>query len=253
MIDALGRPESMLVLGATSDIARAVLAELRGGPLRTAVLAARDTTKVEGTADELRCAGVGTVEVVAFDATDTAAHAAVVDKAFDAHGDIDVALLAFGVLGDQAEAEADPALAVEIGAVNYLGVVSSGLHVARRMKAQGHGVIMVLSSVAAERARKANFVYGSSKAGADALAMGLGDKLVGTGVRVVVVRPGFVHTKMTEGWTAPPMSTTADVVAKACVRALATGAEEVWVPKQLRYVMAVLRHVPRPLFRRLKV
>ena len=109
----------------------------------------------------------------------------------------------------------------------------------------------MLSSVAGERARKSNFVYGSSKAGLDAFCQGLGDSLVGTGVRIVIVRPGFVHTKMTEGLEAAPLSTDADTVADAIVAGLGRGSETIWVPAPLRIVMSVLRHVPRPVFRRL--
>ena len=252
MKDALGRPQSALVLGAGSDIAAAILRRLAEGPLRSAVLAARDTGKLDPLVDELRGAGVSSVATVDFDAADSGAHGTLVDEVFERHGDIDLAVLAFGLLGDQEACEKDPAQAVEVGTVNYLGVVSTGLHLARRMREQGHGVIVVLSSVAAERARRANFVYGSSKAGADAFSQGLADSLVGTGVRVVVVRPGFVHTKMTAGRDAAPFSTTADAVAEACVKALSSKAETVWVPGLLRYVMAVMRHLPRPVFRKLK-
>jgi decaprenylphospho-beta-D-erythro-pentofuranosid-2-ulose 2-reductase len=107
--------------------------------------------------------------------------------------------------------------------------------------------------VAGERVRKANFIYGSSKAGMDGFYQGLGDSLVGSGVRVMIVRPGFVKTKMTEGMEAAPLSTTPEAVADAIQRGLARGAEIVWVPGALRYVMSILRHVPRPIFRRLPV
>jgi decaprenylphospho-beta-D-erythro-pentofuranosid-2-ulose 2-reductase len=162
-------------------------------------------------------------------------------------------LLAFGVLGDQEEAEQDARAAVDIAEVNYVGSVSVAVPIAQRMRTQGHGTIVALSSVAGERARRSNFVYGSSKAGMDAFFQGLGDSLVGSGVRVMIVRPGFVHTKMTEGMEAAPMSTTPDAVASAILHGLARNRETVWVPSQLRYVMSVLRHVPRPVFRKLPI
>jgi len=204
-------------------------------------------------ADELRAAGATTVETLAFDAHDTASHDAFVADVFDRVGDIDLALLAFGVLGDQEEAEHDGRAAVDIAAVNYVGSVSVSVPIAQRMRAQGHGTIVALSSVSGERARRSNFVYGSSKAGMDAFFQGLGDSLVGSGVRVMIVRPGFVHTKMTEGMDAAPLSTTPEAVADAIVRGLARGQETVWVPMQLRFVMSVLRHVPRPVFRKLPI
>jgi decaprenylphospho-beta-D-erythro-pentofuranosid-2-ulose 2-reductase len=133
---------------------------------------------------------------------------------------------------------------------NYVGAVSVGLPVAQRMVADGHGVLVVLSSVAGVRARRANFVYGSSKAGLDAFAQGLGDLTHGT-VRVVVVRPGFVTGRMTAGMDAAPMATTPDAVGQAIVGAIAGRAEVVHVPSALRYVFGVLRVLPRSVFRRL--
>src|SRR5882757_8360380 len=240
MKDALGSVQSVLVLGGGSDIALATLRELVQRRTRTIVLAARDPAALEPVAAELRAAGATTVEILAFDARDMSSHDAFVDGA----------LLAFGVLGDQEVAEHDGRAAVDIAEVNYVGSVSVAVPISQRMRAQGHGTIVALSSVAGERARRANFVYGSSKAGMDAFFQGLGDSLVGSGVRVMIVRPGFVHTKMTEGMDAAPMSTTPEAVADAIVHGLARNRETVWVPAQMRYVMSVLRHVPRPVFRK---
>jgi decaprenylphospho-beta-D-erythro-pentofuranosid-2-ulose 2-reductase len=251
MKDALGSVQSVLVLGGGSDIARATLRELVQRRTRTIVLAARDPGALEPVAAELRGAGATTVETVAFDARDTSSHDAFVDGLFERFGDLDVALLTFGVLGDQEQAEHDGRAAVDIAEVNYVGSVSVAVPIAQRMRTQGHGTIVALSSVAGERARRSNFVYGSSKAGMDAFFQGLGDSLVGSGVKVMIVRPGFVHTKMTEGMDAAPLSTTPEAVAAAIVHGLARGRETVWVPPTLRYVMSVLRHVPRPVFRKL--
>ena len=253
MQDALGAVQSVLVLGGGSDIARATLRKLVTRRARTVVLAVRDPESVELTARELRALGATTVEVVPFDARDTAQHVTFVDEVFDRFGDIDLALLAFGVLGDQEEAERNAAAAVDIATTNYVGMVSTAVPIVGRMREQGHGTIVALSSVAGERARKSNFIYGSSKAGMDAFFQGLGDSLVGTGVRVMIVRPGFVHTKMTTGMDEAPLSTTPEAVAQAIVHGLERGRETVWVPGQLRYVMSALRHVPRPVFRKLPI
>jgi decaprenylphospho-beta-D-erythro-pentofuranosid-2-ulose 2-reductase len=134
-----------------------------------------------------------------------------------------------------------------------VGAASVGLHAAGHLRRQGHGTLVVLSSVTGERARRSNFVYGASKAGLDAFLQGLGDSLLGSGVRVLIVRPGFVHTKMTAGLEPPPLSTTPEGVGEVIVQAIETGAEEVWAPPPLRFVMIGLRHLPRPLFRKLKV
>jgi decaprenylphospho-beta-D-erythro-pentofuranosid-2-ulose 2-reductase len=249
--DALGNVQSVLVFGGGSDIARATVTRLVERRARTVVLAAHHPDRLDDTVDALRAAGASTVDVVPFDADATDEHAALVDDLFDRYGDFDLVLLAFGVLGDQATAEHDAQAALEVARINYLGTVSVAVPVAIRMRAQGHGTIVALSSVAGERVRRSNFVYGSSKAAMDGFLQGLGDSLVGTGVGVMVVRPGFVDTKMTEGMDPAPLSTTADAVADAIVSGLARGRETVWVPGALRYVMIVLRHVPRPLFRKL--
>jgi decaprenylphospho-beta-D-erythro-pentofuranosid-2-ulose 2-reductase len=188
---------------------------------------------------------------VPFDATDYTSHESFVDTTFAAYGDFDVVLIAFGVLGEQAVAERDNRAARDVIESNFLGAVSVAVPVAEKLKAQGHGTIVALSSVAGERARRSNFVYGSSKAGFDAFFQGLGDALAGTAVDVMIVRPGFVHTKMTAGMKAAPLATTPDKVADAIVDGLRRGREIVWVPGGLRWVMSVLRHVPRPVFRRL--
>lgn len=250
MRDALGGVQSVLVLGGGSEIATATVRRLVQDRCRTVVLAGRSPEGLEPVAEELRAAGAGIVDTVAFDALATDQHAQVIDDIFDAHDDIDVVLLAFGVLGDQTAFDRDPAAAAHAVAANYTGAVSSGLAVADRLRRQGHGTLAVLSSVAGERARKDNFVYGSSKAGLDAFAQGLGDALVGTGARVMVVRPGFVHTRMTEGMDPAPFSTTPDAVADAIVEGLRKEKDIVWVPPVLRWVFTGMRHLPRPIWRK---
>jgi decaprenylphospho-beta-D-erythro-pentofuranosid-2-ulose 2-reductase len=244
--DALGDVQSVLVLGGTSEIGVATAHALVERRARTVILAARDPSKCAAAADELRAAGASRVETIVFDARDTASHPAFVEDVFNRFGDVDLALVAFGVLGDEDQA-------LEIFETNFTGAASVMLPLAERMKRQGHGTIVVLSSVAGERARKSNYVYGASKAGIDAFAQGLGDSLGGTGVHVMVVRPGFVRTKMTAGMDEAPLSTTPEAVAQEIVRGLGRGAHTVWAPPPLRYVMSVLRHVPRAIFRRLPI
>jgi len=249
--DALGLPQSILVLGGGSEIARALVRALLAKRSASVVLGGRPrSAAVEQAADEARLHGATSVGTVDFDATDPAAVAAGVDRAFDSHGDFDLVVVAFGVLGDQAACEADPLAAVEVATVNYTSAVTAGLAVARRLRRQGHGTLLVMSSVAGERVRRANFVYGSSKAGMDGFYQGLGDSLQGSGARVVVVRPGFVRTRMTAGMKPAPFATDADAVASAVVKGLAKGSETIWVPPVLRVVLAAFRHLPRPLWRK---
>lgn len=249
MKDSLGAAQSLLVLGGTSDIGMATARKLVAGRTKTVYLAGRPSQALEDNAAELRRLGAD-ARTVAFDASALDEHDKALSEVFAA-GDVDVVLMVFGVLGDQAEDEKDAARAAAVAHVNYTGAVSAGVVCANGLKAQGHGALVVLSSVASERARKANFIYGSSKAGLDAFAQGLGDSLVGTGVHVMVVRPGFVTTKMTAGMEKAPLSTTADAVAEAIVGGLKRGSHTVWVPGALRFVMSGVRHVPRPLFRKL--
>lgn len=251
MRDALGAVQTVFVLGGNSEIARVTVERLiREGHTRRVILGVRDEAGAADTLAALAAAGTVEVDTVVFDAADPAAHVATIDEVFAADGDIDVVLVAFGVLGDQEAFEADPVAAAQAASVNYAGVVSAGLAAARGLRAQGHGHLVFLSSVAGERARRSNFVYGSSKAGMDAFAQGLSDSLVGSGVDVLIVRPGFVHTKMTEGLEAASFSTTPDVVADAIVEGIARRRRIVWVPGALRWAFTGMRHLPTPLWRR---
>ncbi|MFF2845072.1 decaprenylphospho-beta-D-erythro-pentofuranosid-2-ulose 2-reductase [Streptomyces sp. NPDC058001] len=249
MKDAFGTPQSLLVLGGTSEIALATARRLIARRLRTVWLAGRPSPALEAAAEHLRSLGAE-VRTVAFDALDPESHEEVLGKVF-ADGDLDMVLLAFGLLGDQARDESDPVSAVRVAQTNYTGAVSAGLVAARALQTQGHGSLVVLSSVAGERARRSNFIYGSSKAGLDAFAQGLGDALHGTGVHVMVVRPGFVRSKMTAGLEEAPLATTPEAVATAIETGLRRRSEMVWVPGTLRVVMSALRHAPRSVFRRL--
>ncbi len=250
MQNAFGEPQTILLLGGTSDIGRAIVGKLVSPTCRNVVLACRTPSAAEPAIAALRRDGM-TVTSIAFDASAPLTHAEFVADVVAQVGDIDVVIVAFGVLGDQATFDHDPVAASEAVTINYVGAVSVGLAVAEQFRKQGHGQLVVLSSVAGERVRKSNFVYGSSKAGLDGFAQGLGDSLEGTGAKVLVVRPGFVHSAMTAGLAAAPLSTTPDAVAEATVKALRSGRRTVWVPGALRYMFIVLRHLPGAVFRRL--
>jgi decaprenylphospho-beta-D-erythro-pentofuranosid-2-ulose 2-reductase len=250
MRDALGGLQSVLVLGGTSEIAAATVERLVADRCRTVILAARDVEQVSEFADRLRSIGATTVETVAFDARDTGQHEKVLGAVFEEHSQIDLVLSAFGVLGNQDEFDAHPDEAAEAIVVNFGGQVSSLLVSADRLRAQGQGAIVVLSSVAGERVRSDNAVYGATKAGLDAFSQALGDRLQGSGVDLMIVRPGFVHTRMTKGLEPAPFSTTPDKVADDIISGLANGREIVWSPSVLRWMFMVLRHLPRGVWRR---
>ncbi|WP_345713006.1 decaprenylphospho-beta-D-erythro-pentofuranosid-2-ulose 2-reductase [Kineococcus glutinatus] len=251
MIDALGNPQSVLLLGGTSDIGLATVEGLADGRALRVTLAARAGGRRDGAEQRLKAAGHA-VRSVDFDAEDTAAHARVVEECF-AEGDVDVAVVAFGQLGDAERLWQDADAAAQLATVNYTAPVALGVRLAERLQRQGHGTIVAFSSVAGERARRSNFVYGSTKAGFDAFYTGLREALRPAGIRVVVVRPGFVRSKMTEGMKEAPLAVTPEQVAAVTVDAVRRGKETVWAPAPMRWVMSALRHVPAPVFRRLPI
>jgi decaprenylphospho-beta-D-erythro-pentofuranosid-2-ulose 2-reductase len=251
MTNGVGRARSAAVFGGNSEIAIATVEALAANGLERVVLAVRDPAHAPG-GRALRARGVQ-VATVAFDADDTASHELALGAAIAALDgvDLDVAIVAFGVLGDE-RAKRDAHAAVALARTNFVGAVSVLTVVGERMREQGHGAIVVLSSVAGERARQANYPYGATKAGLDAFAQGLGDALAPAGVHVMVVRPGFVRTKMTAGRPPQPLATDAASVARDIVAGLERRADVVWSPRVLRYAFFVMRHLPRGVWRRLR-
>jgi decaprenylphospho-beta-D-erythro-pentofuranosid-2-ulose 2-reductase len=243
-----GRPHRVLVLGGTSEIGLAIVGALSLPAGSQVILAGRDPARLAAAAGVLGDA-VRT-ESVAFDATSTATHQAFIDKMF-AEGSLDIVISAAGILVPQADLDQDVQRAATMIETNFTGHVSTLLAVAARMRDQGSGTIVVLSSVAATRPRRFNIVYGAAKAGLDAFARGLADSLHGTGVRVLLVRPGFVIGTMTRGMRPAPMATTPQAVGTAVARAILRGRPAVvWVPARLALLAAALRVIPRPLWRR---
>jgi decaprenylphospho-beta-D-erythro-pentofuranosid-2-ulose 2-reductase len=247
-----GSPARVLLLGGTSEIGLAILAALGLPAGAEVILAGRDEQRLAAAGKELP----GQVRTVRYDATETASHQAFVDGLF-AEGPVDLVISAAGILVPQADCERDVALAATMIQTNFTGHVSTLLAVAGRMRARGRGTIVVLSSVAAVRPRKANPVYGAAKAGLDAFARGLADLLHGSGVRVLLVRPGFVTGRMTAGMPPAPLATTPEAVGAATAAALRGGGSgrgataTVWVPPSLAGFAVALRCIPRPVWRRI--
>jgi decaprenylphospho-beta-D-erythro-pentofuranosid-2-ulose 2-reductase len=250
--DAAVAGRRVVVLGGTSEIAVAIVRELQSRGPREVALVGRDVDSLQRVAEELDRAGCERALTFELDALELERHEQVVADAFAALGGADIVILAVGMLGERGGLPDEIPAALELLRVNLLGAGSLLMQSARKLREQGSGSLVVLSSVAGERPRAANVVYGASKAGLDALAQGLGDALHGDGVRVLVVRPGFVHGRMTEGLHPAPLSTTPSALARVTVDALGRGAHTVWAPPVLRWLMVVLRILPRPLFRRLR-
>lgn len=243
-------PRRVLLLGGTSEIGLAIVRRLAQDTPVHAYLLGRDAGRLDGALATLGGDALGDTDVLDADAPHT--HAAVIDRAFERAGGFEIVILAIGLLGAQDGLDADPAAATDVLRVNVVGCGSLLMAAMRALRAQAQpGTIVVLSSVAAERPRAANAVYGAAKAGLDALAQGLADASAATGPRVLVVRPGFVRTRMTAGLPAAPFTTSAEAVAEATVQGLAGRAHTVWVPGVLRVIFAVLRHLPRTIYRRL--
>jgi decaprenylphospho-beta-D-erythro-pentofuranosid-2-ulose 2-reductase len=238
----------VLLLGGTSEIGLAIGSALRLPPGAELILAGRDRARLLAAGKTFGCR----VTVLGYDALDTGAHQAFADEVC-AGGAPDLVIAAAGVLTPQPEAEADVRLAAAMIETNFTGHVTTLLALGRHMKARGSGTIVVLSSVAAVRPRKFNSVYGAAKAGLDAFARGYADSLHGSGVRVLLVRPGFVTGRMTRGMTPAPLATTPEKVGVAVAAALRGpgGRQVIWVPGALAALAAVMRLVPRRVWRTL--
>lgn len=244
--------KAMLVVGATSAIATAAIRTLAPeGP--GFVLLGRDRARLETLAADLRVRGARAAHVLEIDARDLARHAAILDEAFALEPEIDAALVAHGSLVDQERAEADPAAALEAITVNFTSVVSILGRIAPRFEQAGRGTIAVLGSVAGDRGRRKNYVYGSAKGGLDVYLSGLRNRLAGTGVRVVTVKPGFVETPMTAHMPKNALFASAEAVGAGVVRAMKGTRDVVYLPWWWRPIMGVIRAIPEPLFKRLNI
>jgi short-subunit dehydrogenase len=240
---------TVLILGGRSEIG--IELAVRLAPGASVVLAARDADRLGEQTAMLLAAGAAAVSTVEFDADDLQSHGPLVASIIAEHGSIDTAVLAFGILGDQGRAETDAAHAVAVVHTDYVAQVSLLTHLAAAMRQADRGALVVFSSVAGVRVRRANYVYGSAKAGLDGFASGLADALHGTGVRLLIVRPGFVIGRMTQGMAPAPLASTPSQVAAATVRALARRRRTVWIPWALRPLFFCMRLLPQPVWRRM--
>ena len=251
MENAFGQPQTLVVLGGSSDIAREITKQLCSARTRTVVLAGRNEVLLNDAATEARAAGATLTPVVRFDAEDLSNAEATVAAAFDAVGSpVDLVIIAVGLLGEQSRDEDDATAAARMAVVNFAWPVAALAAIRQRMVQQGSGRILVISSVAAVRVRRGSYLYSGAKAGLDRLCEGLADSLIGTGVTLQILRPGFVHTKMTAGLKAAPFSVDATRVATDTLRGMRGTNRVLYSPGILQYVFAILRHLPAPLWRK---
>jgi short-subunit dehydrogenase len=239
----------LVVFGGRSEIGVELATRLAAGS--TVVLAARRADHLDNQVAAIRAAGAAAVHTREFDADDLSSHGPLVDAIIAEHGPIGTAVLAFGILGDQARAEKDASHAAAIVHTDFTAQVSLLTVLVAAMRSAGRGAIVAFSSIAGTRVRRANYVYGSAKAGLDGFVAGLTDAVHGSGVQVLLVRPGFVVGRMTEGMTPAPMSSTPAQVADATARALRKGRRTVWVPAPLALLALAFRMTPRFIWRRM--
>jgi len=248
MLNAFHSPQSVALIGATSEIGQSILKYLPHGNLETCFLVAREPGRAAQPIKEMLPSQIKLIEIK-FQADDSDSHRKIVEELF-AHGDLDIAIIATGVLGTDPDLD-EAANALNVMKVNYVASANFMLLIAEKMKMQGHGQIEVISSFAQTRPRVDNFVYGSSKAGLDFMARGLNDKLDGTGVSIHILRPGFVRTRMTKSMPEAPFTVNRDVVGKLAVKLLQSGEPIGYAPSILKWVALVFTLLPKKIFRRI--
>jgi short-subunit dehydrogenase len=244
-------PETWILLGASSPIGRAFAEQVArdGSHL---ILAGRDVEDMEATAAHLRIATASTVEVARFDAADLSSHAAVASEWSQRPGRLNVVLL-FAAMPEQKDMDAAPDLALHCIAATYAGAVSILHHLAPHIEQRKAGTIIGFGSVAGDRGRLKNYIYGSAKAGLHTYLAGLRNRLARSGVHVLTAKPGFVDTAMT--WGAPGVFLVASpqMVARKCLSAARRKRNVCYVPWFWSPIMLIIRSVPEMIFKRLSI
>lgn len=251
-MDGSVKPRNVVIFGGSSDIARAITKKLCLAGTHTVVLAGRNQALLDESIREAQSYGATQTDTVLFDAEDPANAAATVASAFErVGGDIDLVIMAVGQLANQPVAENDAAASARMMTVNLTWPVAALAEIRRRLVEQGSGRILVMSSAAAVRIRRANYLYAGAKIGLDRLCIGIAQSLEGTGVRLQLLRPALVRTKMTAGQSEPPFTTGPNEVAENVMIGLGGGDLVIWSPPVLRYLFVVVRLMPTRLWLRL--
>jgi decaprenylphospho-beta-D-erythro-pentofuranosid-2-ulose 2-reductase len=244
--------QKILIVGATSAIAEATarLWAARGDAL---FLVGRNATRLEIIAADLSVRGAAAVGCFVMDATDTAQHAAMLDAATSALGGLDVALIAHGTLPDQKACEVSIALTLKEFDNNGLSVVALATLLGEKFEAQGHGSLAVIGSVAGDRGRQSNYVYGAAKGMVSLFLQGLRNRLSKKGVQVLTIKPGFVDTPMTASFKKGALWAQPDDIARGILRAIERRRDVVYLPGFWRLIMLIIRHIPERIFKRLSL
>ena len=242
----------VLIIGATSAIAEAT-ARLLAEEGAAFYLVARNSERLQSVADDLRVRSANRVDTAVLDVTDYPAHAGIIEQAAATLGEIDIALIAHGTLPDQQACEASAEETRRQIEVNALSVIALLTELANRCAQQGHGTIAVISSVAGDRGRQSNYVYGCAKAAVSTFLQGLRNRLHGSGVHVMTVKPGFVDTPMTREFRKGALWASPERIARGIVRGIERRKDVVYLPGFWRYVMRIIREIPEPVFKRLSL
>lgn len=244
--------QKILVVGATSAIAEATarLWAARGDAL---FLVGRNAARLETIAADLQVRGAASVSCFNMDATETAAHAAMLDAATAAMGGLDIALIAHGTLPDQKACEASVELTLKEIDNNGLSVIALATLLGARFEAQGHGTIAAISSVAGDRGRQSNYVYGAAKGMVSLFMQGLRNRLVKQGVQVLTIKPGFVDTPMTASFKKGALWAQPDDIARGILQAIEKRRDIVYLPGFWRLIMLIIRHIPERIFKKLSL
>ena len=245
--------KKIVIIGATSAIATAC-ARLWAKDDAAFYLVGRDHTKLQQSADDLKARSSSDVHTDVIELCDFESHEAMLERCFSALEEIDIALIAHGTLPDQAACEQDMNIAIEEFTSNGLSTIALLTPLANRMEQQGHGTIAVISSVAGDRGRQSNYLYGAAKASVTTFCEGLRARLFKRGVHVLTVKPGFVDTPMTQGLPLPGLLVSSpDKVARCIVKGVSRGSNSIYTPFYWSMIMLIIRTIPTFIFKRLSL
>ncbi|MEI7612445.1 MAG: SDR family oxidoreductase [Betaproteobacteria bacterium] len=244
--------QKILIIGATSAIAEATarLWAERGAAL---FLVGRKAERLEIIAADLRVRGAASVSSLAIDVCDTTAQAAMLEAVAAALGGLDVALIAHGSLPDQKACEASVEMTMREIDINALSVIALATQLGGRFEAQGSGSLAVISSVAGDRGRQSNYVYGAAKGMISLFLQGLRNRLAKKGVQVLTIKPGFVDTPMTAAFPKGALWAKPEAIARGIVKAIDGGRDEVYLPGFWRVIMLLIRHIPERFFKKMSL
>ncbi len=242
----------VVILGATSGIAQetARCFALEHAKL---FLLARDPRKLAALAADLKIRGAESVETMRADLTDASAHVRIIGAAFAIWNGLDAALIAHGTLPDQGATESDPGVLRQEIETNYVSVVSLLMQLSKAFEEQRAGVLCVIGSVAGDRGRRSNYVYGSAKAGVATFVAGLRMRLAAAGVRAVLIKPGWVSTPMTSHLKQNFLFATAEQAGRGVYNAMVSPRTVVYLPWYWKWIMGIIRLIPEPIFAKLNL